>query len=136
MATIETVYTGQLRTRARHLHSGVEIVTDAPLDNKGKGESFSPTDLLAASLGSCMLTTIGIAADNHGFNIDETEVIITKIMASNPRRVSEIQVLLNFPDIRYTDSQVRIIQHAALTCPVALSLNSELHQNVSFNFKQ
>ncbi len=136
MATIETVYTGQLRTRSRHIHSGVEIITDAPLDNKGKGESFSPTDLVALSLGTCMLTTIGIAADNHGFNIDGTEVTITKIMASNPRRVSEIEVLLNFPDIHYSESHVRIIQHAALTCPVALSLSTEIHQNVSFNFKQ
>ncbi len=136
MTTIETIYIGQLRTKSKHLHSGVEIVTDAPLDNKGKGESFSPTDLLALSLGTCMLTTVGIAADNHGFNIEGTEVSITKIMASNPRRVSEIIVLLNFPDIRYTESQVRIIQHTALTCPVALSLHPDIHQNVSFNFKQ
>jgi putative redox protein len=136
MTTIETIYIGQLRTKSKHLHSGVEIVTDAPLDNKGKGESFSPTDLLALSLGTCMLTTVGIAADNHGFNIDGTEVSITKIMASNPRRVSEIIVLLNFPDIQYTESQVRIIQHTALTCPVALSLHPDIHQNVSFNFKQ
>lgn len=136
MTTIETIYIGQLRTHSKHVYSGVEIITDAPLDNKGKGESFSPTDLLALSLGTCMLTTIGIAADNHGFNIDGTEVSITKIMASNPRRVSEIIVLLNFPDIRYSESQVRIIQHTAMTCPVALSLHPDIHQNVSFNFKQ
>ncbi len=136
MATIETIYTGQLRTRAKHLHSGTELITDAPLDNKGKGESFSPTDLVAVALGSCMLTTIGIAADNHGFNIDGTELSITKIMASDPRRISEIEVILNFPDIQYSESHLRIIQHAALTCPVALSLSPDLHQNVSFNFKQ
>ena len=136
MATIETVYTGQLRTRAKHLHSGTELITDAPLDNKGKGESFSPTDLVAVALGSCMLTTIGIAADNHGFSVDGTELIITKIMASDPRRISEIEVILNFPDIQYSESHLRIIQHAALTCPVSLSLSPDLHQNVSFNFKQ
>lgn len=136
MPTIETVYKGELRTQAKHLQSGTVIQTDAPVDNKGKGESFSPTDLLAASLGSCMLTIIGIAADNHGFNIDGTRVTITKVMASNPRRVSEIQVELEFPDIKYSESHIRIIEHAALTCPVALSLSPEIFQNVTFNFKQ
>ncbi|HMT30473.1 MAG TPA: OsmC family protein [Bacteroidia bacterium] len=136
METIKTVYIGELRTQATHVQSGTVIFTDAPIDNKGKGESFSPTDLLAASLGSCMLTIMGIAADNHGFNIEGTKVSITKIMASNPRRVSEIQVELEFPDIRYTESQIRIIEHAAYTCPVALSLHPDIHQNITFNFKQ
>ncbi|HAL65647.1 MAG TPA: osmotically inducible protein OsmC, partial [Bacteroidales bacterium] len=87
MITIETIYLGELRTKATHLQSGNSIITDAPLDNQGKGEAFSPTDLLAAALASCMLTIMGIAARTHGFNIDGTKAEITKIMESNPRRV-------------------------------------------------
>ncbi len=136
MATIETVYVGELRTSATHVASGTSIITDAPIDNKGKGTTFSPTDLLAASLGSCMLTIVGIAADNHGFNIDGTTIEILKKMESNPRRVAEIAINFNFPDVVYTPSQIRIIEHAALTCPVAMSLHPDLHQNVTFNFKQ
>ena len=135
MVTASTIYTGNLRTQATHVASGIQIITDAPIDNKGKGEAFSPTDLMSASLGSCMLTLVGIAADSHGFSIDGTKVSITKIMANNPRRVSEIQVLLDFPDIVYTESQIRIIEHAALNCPVAKSLHPDIHQNVTFNFK-
>ena len=92
MITIETVYKGDLRTIAKHVFSGAVLVTDAPLDNNGKGEAFSPTDLLAASLGSCMLTIMGIAARTHGFNIEETKLEIIKKMATDPRRVAEVQI--------------------------------------------
>lgn len=92
METIRTIYLGELRTRAKHLQSGNELITDAPTDNHGKGEAFSPTDLLATALGSCMLTVIGLAARTHGFNIDGAKVNITKIMASNPRRVEEVVI--------------------------------------------
>ena len=85
--TTQTIYLGELRTKATHVRSGNEIITDAPPDNKGKGEYFSPTDLLATSLGSCMITIMGIAAREHGFNIDGTTAKIWKIMDSNPRRV-------------------------------------------------
>ena len=103
MSTIKTLYLGDLRTSAQHVLSGNVLITDAPLDNMGKGESFSPTDLLATSLGSCMLTIMGIAANNHSFSIDNTEVEIEKIMASNPRRVSEIVVVFNMPSFEYSD---------------------------------
>lgn len=134
MATIETIYLGELRTEATHVFSGNKTITDAPLDNKGKAESFSPTDLLSASLGSCMVTIMGIAAREHGIDIDGTTCSITKIMASEPRRVSEIEIVLNFPKGDYTEKEKTILERAALTCPVAKSLHPDLHQNVTFNF--
>jgi uncharacterized OsmC-like protein len=134
METIRTIYTGDLRTRAKHLRSGNEIITDAPVDNQGKGEAFSPTDLMAASLGSCMLTIMGIAAREHGFSIDGTEVAITKIMASGPRRISEIVVEFFFPEIVYSHKQKKIIEAAARTCPSSLSLHPDLKQTVHFHF--
>lgn len=135
METIHTAYTGELRTSAKHLKSGIEIFTDAPTDNKGKGESFSPTDLVAASLGSCMLTIMGIAANEHGFNMDGTRIRITKIMASNPRRVSEIIVEFDFPPISYSEKEKKIMETAAINCPVAKSLHPDLIQKVVFNYK-
>jgi putative redox protein len=135
MATIETIYLGGLRTEAKHVLSGNTLITDAPLDNKGKGEAFSPSDLLSASLGSCMLTIMGIAAQEHGIDIDGSSCSITKIMASEPRRVSEIQIQFNFPAINYSDKHKLILERAAKNCPVAKSLHPDLVQNVSFNFQ-
>ena len=132
--TIETIYTGELRTQATHLASQNAIITDAPLDNNGKGEAFSPTDLLAASLGSCMLTIMGIAANTHGFSIDGTKISITKIMAANPRRVGEIIVDFTFPANNYNDKEKMLIEKAAASCPVALSLHPDLKQTVQFNW--
>jgi uncharacterized OsmC-like protein len=134
MTTIQIQYIGHLRTEAKHLRSGNIIITDAPVDNKGKGEAFSPTDLLAASFGSCMLTIMGIAADTHGFNIDGTQVNITKVMADNPRRVGEIIVELTFPKNDYSDKVKAIIENAAKTCPVAKSLHPDLKQTLIFNY--
>ncbi len=134
MATVTTLYSGSLRTEATHEQSGTVIITDAPLDNHGRGEAFSPTDLLAASLGSCMITLIGISAKNHGFNIDGTKASITKFMAANPRRVSAIEVILDFPQVIYEAKIKNIIEKAALTCPVAVSLHPDIEQRVIFNF--
>src|SRR5689334_12696213 len=92
METIHTIYTGDLRTEVKHVRSGVSTFTDAPPDNQGKGESFSPSDMLAASLGSCMATIMGIAGRTHGISIDGMGLRITKFMAANPRRVSAIKV--------------------------------------------
>ncbi len=130
--TVKTTYLGELRTRATHVRSGMEIITDAPLDNKGKGEAFSPTDLLAASLGSCMVTIMGIAAREHGFNIDGTELRIWKIMASDPRRVGEIKIEITFPKNDFSEKQRKIIERSAYTCPVYLSLHPELTKSISF----
>jgi putative redox protein len=135
METARTIYLGALRTEALHVRSGVKITTDAPIDNQGKGEFFSPTDLVAAVLASCMLTIIGIAARTHGFNIDGTEAVVTKVMLSNPRRIGEVIIGFNFPDIVYTEKQKDIIELAARTCPVALSLHPDLKQSITFNFK-
>lgn len=134
MATIETVYEGQLRTRAKHLSSGQQLITDAPLDNHGRGEAFSPTDLLSAALGSCMLTIMGIAADAHGIQLTGATVQITKIMHQQPRRVGEIRVGFSFPGLSFSDKEKKILEHAARTCPVALSLSPDLIQHVEFHW--
>ena len=120
MTKMRTQYLGNLRTEIEHIQSGNKIITDAPLDNNGKGEFFSPTDMFSSSLGSCMLTIIGIAANTHGFSIDGTTLEIEKVMAANPRRVAEIKIDVHFPKgANYTDKQKRIIEAAAKTCPVA-----------------
>jgi uncharacterized OsmC-like protein len=133
MATIETKYLGTLRTEMTHVKSGTIVLTDAPIDNKGKGEVFSPTDLVAAALGSCMLSIMGIAANEHKFSIDGATASITKIMASDPRRIAEIIVDLDFPG-SFTDKQKKIIKIISETCPVALSLHPDLKQTVSLKF--
>jgi putative redox protein len=133
MATIHTTYLGGLRTEATHLQSGTKIITDAPTDNKGKGEAFSPTDLLAESLAGCMLTTMGIAADTYGIDMDGTECEVTKIMAANPRRVAEVVTNIKFPK-EYTDQQKAILEKAALTCPVAVSLHPDVVKTVNFGW--
>jgi len=134
MITIKTIYTGDLQTIATHVRSGRTLVTDAPVDNQGKGENFSPTDLLAASLGSCTMTIIGIAARNHNFSVDGTRMEITKIMAENPRRVAEVVIDYFFPPNSYSDREKAIIENAARTCPVARSLHTDLKQTLRFNY--
>ncbi len=132
---MKTVYLGGLRNEVEHLQSGTKIVTDAPLDNHGKGESFSPTDLFASSLGCCMLTIMGISAENYGFNIDGTTLETEKIMGTNPRRVVELKLDIHFPKgSNYTDQQKRLIEAAARTCPVANSLNPEIKKTITFNY--
>jgi putative redox protein len=135
METARTIYLGDMRTEALHVRSGVRITTDAPVDNQGKGEFFSPTDLVATSLASCMLTIIGQAALAHGFSINGTKAVITKVMLSNPRRIGEVIIEFEFPDIIYTDKQKKIIEIAGRTCPVSLSLHPDLKQSITFNFK-
>ena len=134
METAHTIYTGELRTEATHVRSGVKIITDAPPDNRGKGEYFSPTDLLATALGSCMLTIMGIAGRTHGITIDGTKIKVTKVMASNPRRVSEVHIVFDFPENNYTDKEKNILELAARTCPVALSIHPEIKQVLTFNY--
>ncbi|HQW22187.1 MAG TPA: OsmC family protein [Bacteroidia bacterium] len=134
METIRTIYLGDLRTEAEHVKSGEKIITDAPVDNQGKGEAFSPTDLMSASLGSCMMTLMGIAARTHEIPFENIGCKITKIMAANPRRVQEIVVEFDMGSTKYSDKEKRILSNAAKTCPVALSLHPDLLQTVSFNF--
>jgi len=135
MTTIKTKYEGDLRTRATHLASGTEIITDAPKDNHGKGEAFSPTDLVSAALGSCMLSIMGIAANTQQFELKNVTMDITKIMTSNPRRIAEIEIQFHFNGIQYNEHQKLILERAARTCPVALSLHPDLTQTISFNWE-
>lgn len=136
MATAKTVYLGDLRTEITHLQSGNKITTDAPTDNHGKGEFFSPTDMFATSLASCMLTIMGISAKTYGFDIDGTEVETTKVMGTNPRRVVEIIVELTFPHNRYTDKERKLLELAAKECPVANSLHPDIKKTITFKFKE
>ncbi len=132
--TIKTKYLGELRTESVHLKSNNSLITDAPLDNNGKGQAFSPTDLLATALATCMITVMGINANKHGLNIDGIDCSVAKIMAINPRRVSEIMIEFNFPKNNFDEKQKEILREAAHTCPVAFSLHPDLVQTVSFNF--
>jgi uncharacterized OsmC-like protein len=134
METIILEYIGELRVHAKHIKSGITLITDAPTDNHGKGESFSPTDLLCTALGTCMLTIMGISANTHNFNIDGTKVRITKIMKSDPRRVGEIIVEFDMPYKEFTEKQKDILRIAAENCPVAKSLHPELKQTIKFNY--
>jgi putative redox protein len=135
MATSEIKYLGDLRTEAVHVQSGTQIITDAPVDNKGKGEAFSPTDLLATSLGVCMITVMGIKAQEHQLNIDGTTCSITKIMAANPRRVVEIQAILKLPANGFSEKEKTILERTALTCPVYLSLHPDIKKDIVFSWE-
>jgi putative redox protein len=124
--TSKIIYLGDLRTEATHLKSGDTIVTDAPTDNNGKGEAFSPTDLMATSLASCMITIMGIAARNHDINIDNTTAEVTKVMAENPRRVSGINVKLVMPERGFDKKERSLLAHAAENCPVMKSIHPDI----------
>lgn len=136
MTLIKTTYLGGLRTEAEHLQSGTKLITDAPLDNHGKGEMFSPTDLFATALGSCMLTIMGITAEAHGFSIEGTEVTTEKIMGANPRRVAELIIDIQLPKgSNYSDKEKKLIEAAAATCPVANSISPEIKKTVTFHWE-
>jgi uncharacterized OsmC-like protein len=129
--TSEVIYNGELRTQMTHIQSGSLVETDAPTDNNGKGERFSPTDLVATALASCMLTIIGIAARTHGFSIDGTRCEVEKIMAANPRRIGQINIRMQFPAEGYYDDKTKkIIEHSARTCPVIESLHPDCIKNL------
>ncbi|HEY1031369.1 MAG TPA: OsmC family protein [Flavipsychrobacter sp.] len=131
--TSKVVYKGELRTEATHLRSGTVVETDAPLDNNGKGERFSPSDLVATALASCMLTIMGIAARTHNINITGTECEVEKIMVADPRRIGEVKINMHFPQTEnYTDKEKKILEHAAMTCPVIESLHPDIKKTVSF----
>jgi uncharacterized OsmC-like protein len=134
MITSKVKYLGSLRTEAVHVRSNTAILTDAPVDNNGKGEKFSPTDLVATGLASCMISLMGIQANTSNIQLGDISAEVTKIMASNPRRISEIIVGINFSNHNYTDKEKTILINAAKTCPVAKSLHPDIKQTVSFNF--
>lgn len=135
MTTIKTEYLGELRTRAKHVKSGNALITDAPIDNHGKGEAFSPTDLLATSLASCMLTIMGIAAEKNGIDIIGIKADTNKIMESNPRRVSRLEIQISFPQGNvYSEKERTILEEAALSCPVYQSLSEKMVKEITFNW--
>ena len=133
MITSKVTYLGELRTEATHLQSNTIIHTDAPKDNHGKGEMFSPTDLVATALASCMISIMGIVAMKDGITpVDGTTAEVTKIMYAEPRRIGEIHIKVTFPKNNYTDKEKKIYEHAAYTCPVAKSLHPDLNQVIEF----
>ena len=134
MPTLTNRYLGQLRTTAKHIQSGESIITDAPTDNMGKGEAFSPTDLVACALASCMITTMGIIAEPEQIDMTGIHTKVTKVMIADPRRISEVKIEMFWENCLATSLQIKKLKNAALTCPVALSLHPELSQQVNFHF--
>ncbi len=134
MVRIEIDYQGSLRCQARHAPSGSQLSTDAPVDNQGKGESFSPTDLVAAALGTCMLTTMGIVAARHGWDLAGSSASVEKEMVSDPaRRIGRLTVVLRMPGA--LDERARsTLERTALTCPVHKSLASAVEIPLRFEW--
>ena len=132
--SIENKYVGELRTESTHLKSSNVIITDAPTDNNGKGNAFSPTDLVASALCSCMTTVMGICANKNQFDLPNSTAHITKVMTSHPRRISKIIVEINFDSNNLSEQNIEKLIAVAEGCPVAQSLSSDLVQEVKFNF--
>ena len=132
--SIENRYLGKLRTHSTHLKSSDTIITDAPVDNNGKGNAFSPTDLVASALCSCMITVMGICAEKNNFELPGSTAYVTKIMESHPRRISKIIIQINFDNNNLSDQQTEKLVAVAKGCPVAQSLSFDLIQEVKFNF--
>ena len=132
--SIENRYLGGLRTHSTHLKSSDTIITDAPVDNNGKGNAFSPTDLVPSALCSCMTTVMGICAEKNNFELPGSTAYVTKIMKSHPRRISKIIIEINFDKNNLSDQQTEKLVAVAKGCPVAQSLSSDLIQEVKFNF--
>ena len=132
--SIENKYIGDLRTESTHLKSSSLIITDAPSDNNGKGNAFSPTDLVASALCSCMTTVMGICADKNNFQLPDSTANVTKLMSSNPRRISKMIIEINFETNNISDQQTEKLIAVAKGCPVAQSLSKDLIQEVIYNF--
>jgi putative redox protein len=134
MGSMSGEYLGGLRTRDLHIKSGNTVITDAPTDNNGKGEAFSPTDLVCAALSSCMMTIMGQVAEREKIDMTGLKTDITKIMSANPRKIAEIQIIFSHARLLADDKQKQKLKNAALTCPVALSLAESIKQTITFNF--
>ena len=134
MITVKSEYLGELRTQAEHVKSGNHFQTDAPVDNNGKGETFSPTDTVAAALGSCMMTVMAIAGEKKGLNMDGMRLETTKIMSAEPRRISRLKVDFFWDDCPVSDQEKEWLKDLGRNCPVALSLHPELKQEITFHF--
>ena len=135
MNSFEIKYNGNLRTSVKHLESNAIINTDAPKDNHGLGESFSPTDLVCASLASCMLTIMAISIQKHEVDLKGTAASVKKTMRSGPRMISQIDITITFPET-YTDKIKIILERSALNCPVHKSLSKKIVKNIKFIYKK
>ena len=131
--TSKATYLGELRTESEYIQSGSKTITDAPVDNHGKGEAFSPTDTVANALATCMLTIMGIKAESLGIKIQGASAEVTKTMASEPRRISKIEVHILFPET-YSEKNTKILEKAAKTCPVLESLHPAIEKDISFQY--
>ncbi len=132
--TSKVTYLGDLRTSSIHLQSGTEIISDAPLDNNGKGEAFSPTDTVANALATCMFTIMGIKARNLEVDLTASTASVTKIMKADPRMIAAIEIKFEM-NISADDKTKTILERAAMTCPVFLSLHPDIEKKISFNWK-
>lgn len=131
--TARVTYLGDLRTECEHVQSNATFITDAPVDNQGKGEAFSPTDTVATALASCMLTIVGIKARDHNLRVEGATAEVTKTMAADPRRISKIELRLFFPE-SYDEKSTTILERAAKTCPVLYSLHPDIEIDLSFRY--
>lgn len=134
MPTSKVTYLGELRTSSIHINSGSEIISDAPLDNNGKGEAFSPTDTVANALASCMFTVMGIKAREMNVDFSNSTAEVTKIMGTDPRRITEIKVTFNM-SIAVDEKTKTILERTAMTCPVFYSLHPDIKKEIVFNWK-
>ncbi len=133
--TASVIYKGTLRCQATHLQSGSMIETDAPTDNRGKGERFSPTDLLCVSLATCIVTTMGIKASDMGIDLTNTNIEVTKHMLAEPRRVGKIEIKLNFEkSLELEEKDKTILERTGDNCPVAKSLHPDMEVNIEYNW--
>lgn len=133
MSTSKVTYLGNLRTENEHLQSKSTYITDAPTDNNGKGEAFSPTDTVATGLANCMITVMGIKARDMNVNMDGTTAMVTKTMAANPRRISKIEIVLNFPT-GIDEKSRKILENTGRTCPVIQSLHPDIEKVIEFKW--
>lgn len=131
MSTSKVTYLGNLRTECEHLKSGNTYITDAPTDNNGKGEAFSPTDTVATGLANCMLTVMGIKAHGLGVDLTTSTAVVTKTMATNPRRISKIEVVFSLPE-NVSEKNQKILENTGNTCPVHYSLHPDIEKEISF----
>ena len=136
MPTVKTTYLGDLRTNSTHLQSKNQLITDAPTDNMGKGEAFSPTDLLATATGTCILTTMAIVAQRDGIELLNSEAVVTKIMTQTPpRRIARLEINLKMKaNVVLNDEQIKKLENTAHKCPVSLSLHPDVEQVLMFEW--
>lgn len=134
MATVIAKYLGDLRCECTHIASDVTLVTDAPIDNQGNGESFSPTDLCVTALATCVMTIIGIYARTNAIDVNGTRIEVTKTMSADPRRIAKIEMIFHMPERAYSDEQKRQMELCTQTCPMCLSLHPGLEQVFTFKW--